>query len=513
MAYSDRAENSYKQTRKTLLNRNKAAAFFLFLLFNCFALADLLPAVFNFQSIESELHRLGAWWIPTLTLLSFITWRLLGQRMFDFYPLFLFGALVFNTWFVAFYAYGLADLSDLRIRSFDVFTFYKAALFAFFSVSALHFGALVTADVRTRNYFKNQRVDLTKLFILRRKILLLIGFGLLIMVLPGAFFYYFDILSKVIAGGYSAIWDRSEADIGIQAAGQILSGFLVPSTFFILVAAAYGKKLGKKYTWLLIFSFLIVIAYSQIYMFVGRRAHMVMFAASYLIIFDRLIYRLPRFVLIGCAVVLIISFSVIKEVRHLQGDDRSLGFEKAAAGQFLPIVTDPLIEMATTIRTVYWAVHYFPHEKKFEVGKTYGWALTQIVPNVFWDIHPGVGKGIGAWLTEQYKRDRPQHMGGGVGSSFITEGYGNFGVYALFLFFIIGAGLQYFVQWADRGDLTRWIVVGTTFSAAFLFVRGESHNFVRDLFWYGMGPYLLYLLAVNCLRLINDQKYWKKLPL
>lgn len=479
------------------LAKDKLLIVLLFVTVNAAAAVDLVPAAVGApDAIEAALARLGGVWVPLLTVLAFLTLLLLRQRLFDFYPLFLFGALAFNLWFLTLYAYGWAELSDLRIREFDLATFYTAAVFAYFAVVALHLGALLAAGYE-RSGEGGRAPPAPAPDPLKRQAALTSAGLLLLAALPGAAYFYGELLAKVAAGGYAAVWDRAHAATGLGAADQILAGFLVPAGFFLLIAAVYARDSGRRYLWLLLAAGAIVAVYSLMYMYVGRRAHMVMFAVAFLIVADRLRFSIPRGQLAIGGLVLLLLFAGIKEVRNTPAAERAQLSAVTLSADVTARGVEPFIEMGRTIRTVYWAVYYFPEERGFEQGRTYGWALATVMPNVFWDTHPAVGQGVGVWLTEQYKQEWSSDRGGGVGSSFITEGYGNFGAYSLAVFLLLGLAIQGFVAWARQGDPARWVWVGATFATAFLFVRGESHSFVRDFFWYGLGGYLLYLTVLR----------------
>jgi oligosaccharide repeat unit polymerase len=159
-------------------------------------------------------------------------------------------------------------------------------------------------------------------------------------------------------------------------------------------------------------------------------------------------------------------------------------------------VENPLIaivsEMGSTLRTVAHTIELVPAARSFDLGLSYVYAALTVFPNLFWDIHPTVARGLAAhWLVETVSPTLAS-VGGGYGFSFIAEAYLNFGwIGAAIILLLIGALLAAVILRAQRTTDPAALALVAAVGAFFLvFARGESGSIVRELVWYALGPYI-----------------------
>jgi hypothetical protein len=201
--------------------------------------------------------------------------------------------------------------------------------------------------------------------------------------------------------------------------------------------------------------------------------------------------------------VLFFVFPLISLTRNVSGAERLSGNYLINAFTSIESPGVAIIsEMGGTMGTVAHTLELVPISRDYDLGIGYLYALATIVPNLFWVIHPTIAHGIASdWLTwsvDPYTASR----GGGLGFSFIAEGYLNFGWFGTPLILgLIGFLYAKFLFWADRfSDAARLATVASFFAFFTFFSRGESSLIVRGLIWYSLAPYFLILLLSHLQR-------------
>src|SRR5262249_37660921 len=112
------------------------------------------------------------------------------------------------------------------------------------------------------------------------------------------------------------------------------------------------------------------------------------------------------------------------------------------------------------------------------------------IPNLFWDVHPGMARGTYAdWLVQEVD---PVYAsaGGGLGYSFIAEAYANFGWLGPPVLILLGYALARWGIWASHVSAPGRLAAVASYTAYFLFfARAESLLVARPLIWYALLPY------------------------
>lgn len=421
------------------------------------------------------------------SLFILVSSRYAADQWLDFYPLFILATILFNLSFQGLYALGLASLEyDFLGRGVNYQIFKSATAYTLFLVGFFHAGALITFTPEVKK-LKNIKISRT-LYLEQRnqgKVLLMAGLIFLLIASPGVITYFYSALKVVRSGGYNAFMSREL--YGLSSWSSIVSGFLVPAIFFLLLAGKTRKSSR-------VLSLLCMISFSVIYLAIGRRAFPAMMLLSYIVIVDLYIKRIPRkWVGLGALTSLIV-FPIIASLRNL-GSTFNSSLHDLANFELLRLPVNAIQEMGRSFRVMYWSTELLMGDGGYLFGSTYFWAFTKIMPNIFWAHHPSTDTGVGDLLTAQFMPSIAAKGGAmGLGSSFLAEAYLNFGlILGAFTCFIFGVGLQKFVQWAKKGSIARVFWLGAFFSSAFILARGESQSVMRDIFWFSLFPYLFFV--------------------
>lgn len=436
---------------------------------------------FDFQA-ESLIYLMSVF-LVVLFIWSVWSWKMLTKSLFDPYILFLVAATLFNGGHAFLEVFHLNEKGILDGR-FSSEILIKTLFLVIVGLISFHLGGLVSVATTKRTLAK-KNVTTNKAATTQRVrrvgwILLCISFIAVNLLLK-------DALLVVLSSGYGALYQR-EVATGFGATHRVLATFLVPGALFLL-AGSKGRWTGIGASGLIIFG------YSALQFFLGSRSSAVMPLIAYAWVWHRCIRPLPKVVLIGTGmVILLVVFPLIRVVRSIAGEERfSFSF---LVNTFLSI-DNPLVkiisEMGGSMMTVAHTIDLVPRVRDFDMGVGYLYALLTVIPNFFWDVHPTIARGLaGSWLT-QTVAPALASRGRGYGFSFIAEAYLNFGWVGTFpTLGLIGFLIGKFVLWAQRSSEPAKMATIASFASFFLFyARGESGSIVRPLVWYALLPYLL----------------------
>ncbi len=293
-----------------------------------------------------------------------------------------------------------------------------------------------------------------------------------------------EAISVVLRGGYFSLYEQV-GKTGVSASVEIVSNFIIPG-FLFLLAGSKNNKFGK-YS-----SLFFLITNTSIQFILGSRSSAIMPVIAYIWLWDVCIKRISRkHLYFWMLVVLIIIFPVVGIVRGYVGVDKfSIQYLYNVFSSIENPVFMILSEMGNTFRTVFYTMILVPSSRPFDLGASYAYSLLAVFPNLFWDIHPIVSRGLlGSWVTRtaygsEYKW--------GFGFSAIAEAYLNFGWFFGALFMgLLGYLLMKFLNWSNNGSVySRKAFIATFMSFGLFFARGESAGLIRYLIWYGATPYI-----------------------
>jgi oligosaccharide repeat unit polymerase len=402
------------------------------------------------------------------------SWRLVRGTLFDPYPLFVLTAGLFNGGQALLEVFGGNANGILGGRvapEILVSALYQVTL----SMALLHGGALV-ALVR-----KPRRPEDLQTGPARRRATRLAGWAMLAIALVPTITLFQSSLTLVMEHGYMSLF----RNLNSMSTAMALSAFFVPGIIFLLAGSKDSR--GTQ-----IFCLALTAAYAATYLFLGARMSAAMVCIAVAWVFERSIRRIPRLLIVALALVALVVFPLVRETRSVGGQYRSLGDQWETLMNLESPVSTAISEMGHSLVTVTHTMSLAPEVRPYDYGVSYLFALTAVVPNLGWAVHPCVAHGLlSDWLIRTVDRVTAAD-GGGLGFSFIAEAYLNFGPVGGPLFLgLAGFALCWLFLKADGNDPAKHAFAASFLSFLFVFARGESAIVFRGLVWYAVVPYVL----------------------
>lgn len=309
---------------------------------------------------------------------------------------------------------------------------------------------------------------------------------IMISLAPASYVLYQDWIVAQ-AYGYMALYQQSNVPTGVDNWYAILATFLVPGAL-LLLAGSQGRYIGVLIPWILI------AVPSVAYLLIGHRNVGLQALAALLWLHSAAIKPISRkFVILG----VVIGLFVVPALASLRDDPayskNKLEFLLNAFEKIESPLVSNLTEMGGTLSTIVYTVELVPQVRPYDWGLGYLTALTTVIPNLFWDIHPAQKRGAPTeWLINQVD-PYVARFGGGIGFSMIAEAYLNFTWYgAPFFMLFLGFTVGSFVLWVlERPDSLRLATEASLISFVLFFARADSHMIMRPLFWMCLIPYLI----------------------
>ncbi len=412
------------------------------------------------------------------------SWFWLRRTLFEPYCLFMVAAGLFNGGQAVLEVFGLNTTAMLAGRaSPDVLIpgLYLVTL----SMLTTHAGALFAAAGNTGRPPLEQSDEVDRLTAARR-----VGWVLLAIAAIPASVLLWQSVGIVLDYGYMWLYRRDESLSVIWA----LTGFLVPGILF-LVAGSKGKR------WIQVLCLSLAALYAAINLFLGVRGTVVISGVVIAWMFDRTVRRIPRTLIVVLAVLGLVALSFIRETRATGGRWRlTIDDQIESLSNLQNPVSSAVSEMGYSLVTVTHTLSLVPAVRDFDYGTSYLYAISTIVPNLGWDVHPGKAHGLlSDWLVQTVE-PAVAAAGGGLGYSFIAEAYLNFGWIGGPLWLaLLGYLFTRVFLMADSGDPARQACVASFLCSFLVFARGESAIVFRGAVWYALLPYLL-TLAISIRR-------------
>jgi oligosaccharide repeat unit polymerase len=413
--------------------------------------------------------------VLTLAFLWILTsWYLLRRNLFEPYSLFMISAGLFNGGQAVLELLGLNHNGMLDGR-FAPEVLVESLFLVTLSALALHTGAILAIpELAVRTSPRGSPV-------FRERATRLAGWVLLAVSIVPTYLYLKDSVDVVLDFGYMALYRRDQSYALIWA----LSGFFVPGIIFLLA----GARDSRGIQW---FCMSIAAAFMAINLFLGARGAAVMSGAAVAWTYERVAHKIPRKLLVVLVVLALIIFSLIRETRNTEARWRlSLDQQIETLTNLQDPISKSIAEMGYSLVTVAHTLTLVPAIRDYDLGVSYFYGATTIIPNLGWEVHPGIAHGLLCdWLTRTVE-PLVAASGGGLGFSFIAEAYLNFGWIGGPIFLaIVGYLLSRLFLQADSQDPARLALVASFLSFFLVFARGESAIVVRGLVWYAVLPYL-----------------------
>jgi oligosaccharide repeat unit polymerase len=318
----------------------------------------------------------------------------------------------------------------------------------------------------------------------------MVGTAMIAVSLVPACYVLYETLRTVADAGYVGLFLRSDVPTGLDAWYMILGSFLLPGALFLL-AGSQGHSAGILLSWALI------AIPALINLVAGSRNLALQSLAALLWLHSVAIKPIRRAYIIIGVIIALLLIPIVASTRVdplTSSADRLETLQKAFDKMEKPFVL-AIQEMGNTLQTIVYTVELVPGIKPYEWGVGYLYALSTVLPNLFWDLHPADRRGLpSAWLTLEVSPDMVR-AGFGLGYSVIAEAYLNFTwIGAPLILFVIGFAVASFVLKVSRSsDPLLFATEAVMISFVLFFSRAESHLFMRPLVWQCLIPYLVVL--------------------
>jgi len=278
-------------------------------------------------------------------------------------------------------------------------------------IACLHAGALLALRR------KSALVDFGSNGSVRERATRMAGWGLIAVAAVPTVILFRNSFSLVMDYGYMSLF----RNLNTLSTSLAFSAFLVPGIIFLLAGSAKKRSIQ-------IFCIVLTAAYAGMYLFLGARGSAAMVCVAVAWVFDRSIRRIPRALILVMALLAMIVFPLISRDAHHRRPLPALARRPVTdAEQPGNPVSSSVSEMGHSLVTVTHTMTLVPEARPYDYGISYLYALTAIMPNIGWKVHPSVAHGLlSEWLVKTVD-PVVAAAGGGLGFSFIAEAYLNFG--------------------------------------------------------------------------------------
>jgi len=449
-----------------------------------------------FPAWAGELEYICSVFLLLIFIWSLWSWRWVTGSLFDPYGIFLIAAVLFNG--------GQALLEVFHLNEFGILMgqfsqpiIVQTLLMVDAAILSLHGGALICLLRHKRRPVRDMTL-LTRSFPTVDDVRL-IAWILFLLSVPAAVYQVSKNIGLVMSQGYMSLYQQPSQS-GMQNLPQLMAAFLAPAAIFMLIGSK-GRRLE------VYLSAMIVIWHSGASLFLGTRAAALIPLTAYVWVRHRCVKPISSMkILIAGGILVLIIFPLISSTRNTAGEDR-LSLEALRLAYFS--LRNPAVsifyEMGNSMNTIAYSLELIPDTRPYSYGSGYLKALRLVVPSSIWPSDSAYDS-YADWLVWQVQPHFAR-IGGGLGYSFIAEGYANFGCLGAFLLpglvGFLAAALHLFAE--DSGRPASMAFVGSTLAVMFFLVRSESGSIVRPILYYAVVPYLLTLIAKS-LRLHESER-------
>ena len=355
-------------------------------------------------------------------------------------------------------------------------TIYITGFFTLYTYLVMHIGYSLTLYKRVIKV----NIPAENLDIRSRQLLMKAGIIIAILVLyPTVDDLIQNIILTMTMGYGERIYGTVQnGEVGTDTIMGILTGLMIPA----LLAMFIGKKKDSNWPWVLIF------IYCGLYMLSGSRLKIfcllcgIMYA--YFLVHSSLTKR--KIISVFLAIFAIGTlFSFVSQKRgDIDSDSKDIIVQLVDNNPVIAIFK----EMGFTACATGAVLEHCPSDKPYLYGKSYLSGLVYTLPNAFTGNYyvktPEVDSQFKDYITP----------GSGIGSSFIAEGYYNFGWLSLLLFFVYGYLFGVYCNKLERVvnacDFPKIFLYIGLFCIIIFYVRSDTRTFFRNFIWYYVPIYL-----------------------
>ncbi len=169
----------------------------------------------------------------------------------------------------------------------------------------------------------------------------------------------------------------------------------------------------------------ILVALTAIYLLMGNRGYAVSVLISGFWLYNHNIGRVSLAAGAGFVAIVFVLVAVFYQLKPATVEEK-LSLSVLDMEGLQPAV-DVFVEGSKSYRTVIYTVKDVPSDKPFDMGRSYAWALTTIVPNFLGGLHPAQTRDSPSeWFKWRFNPAMAR-LGYGYGFSVVAEAYYNFG--------------------------------------------------------------------------------------
>lgn len=473
-----------------------------FLILSLFLLVGILLIAIEapFQSVS---------YFASLFFLILLTWCCLSWyyttgNYFDLYLMFLVGTILFNGGQLLVQAF--YPIEDIILKgdsplcgSFSDSVMVKTIVLVFIGVCFMHFGALIalykTQISRSKrfrtNFSAHAQRDRMPFALISPQTVRLTGYLLFYISIIPAILWQLSIVEIAREGGYRALL---EVDTGYSSVVRNLKDFLIPGAMFLLAGSGKDRKAR-------ILSIIAITFYSITTIISGNRTMGIFPLVVYIWTWHILIREIPKIIFIGFVIFLLFIVMPFVQIVRLIPDYYNLDFNTLS--EVFKEIENPfeyiLMTMGNSMGAIAHTLNLVPDNQDFGLGITYARGFTRIIPNFFWDEHPGSVLMPDNWFQLSVS---PRSVYGyirGTGYSMIAESYYNFGFLGVpVVMYLWGTFLSFITNWAKNTVSPINIAVVASFSAFIgLIPRGFIASIFRPFVYYGFFPFIVAKTITN----------------
>ena len=310
--------------------------------------------------------------------------------------------------------------------------------------------------------------------------------------------YYHTMIDNAIKSmtyGYGSLHSGDRA-VGFGHLMESIGMYFIPSYICLLI----GCINLKTYRFIL---YILGFFTCGIILLTGSRTYAVLILAI-LIVYQY--YFIKKFskkqivIFLFCGILLSNVLTIVKYARGSTNKDLATYFNQENDEN--PVV-EAISEMGGSMFCTIKMMESIPNEDDWFFGKTYGYAVLSLVPNLgFWDHHPSRDYG----MTDIYLTNLLR-LNYGTGSSMAAEVYLNFGYFGFIIFLIYGYIAAFFfsnlnIDIGNKNYLHAALIM-MIFWFSLIFPRNPFMATFRNIIFYAIPIYLVLRYRCGRLRQFN----------
>ena len=450
----------------------------------CILITSLIIVVaFHLKKNVSDQHSEFTF-ITYFAIISFMwicmSWYIITKNFFSMYMIFMILSIPFYLGQPIVLLMRPDLISSILIARYPYSILNQTILYVMISYMFIHIGALAYMLRVPKTNIKKTNVDYSNAMNEIGIILIIISIVPTIIILINSF-------RAVAIYGYIGLFIMSNTIANCQGIFGVIGGFWVPGLYILIIANSSIPIKRNKYIILLILYILLIFV-------LGRRGENTIQIIGLLFIWHTCIKPISgkavaKLFIFG--IIFLVFISVISTIRVSLNSGNFFAlflktFDGSSDNNFL---IDILKEFGTTLIVPATVINYTPSVLPYYGGKSIINFFLMLIPNLFWDINPGLIDGTIESIFTPFLSDQSI---GGFGSSFIAEMYYNFGNWGLLIFPIMGIVICKLSVGINKMENKLKLFSSIYMFNIFLwYLRGEIMTSGKNMVYYILFPVIL----------------------